>query len=259
MNSPLEPFGAAAYFMELVNEKGKARQTGVEKINGVSVNVLESPSDPQGKVRVWQDPITSLVWKVELALSDHEPERVIFEVKQFAIGKPPASEFSLPASCAGLPAPPRPPPPPAPADPDFVNAQLPSARFNGDCDVLFRVVREGSMEPVTTGFQVAVDTNIGSIEDYAKYAINAAANGRAVFSGGLSEVTSLLSNGALRIDHPPELFGVGAHFINGGDASTFIFRQCFASRTVLLLVVKNPAKPSEGVRWLWARSGKFAQ
>src|SRR5579872_5036384 len=113
------------------------------------------------------------------------------------------------------------------------------------------------METVA-GFHVAVDLTLNDIEDYAKYAILDDGSGRAIFSGGLGEMTDRIHDGELRIDHAPEMFGVGAHFNNGGGASTVIFRQCFASPTVLLMVIKDRDKPSEDVRWLWVKSGKFA-
>jgi len=37
-----------------------------------------------------------------------------------------------------------------------------------------------------------------------------------------------------------------------------IYRHCFAPQTVLLYVVKNPAKLSDGGDWLYVKSGKYA-
>ena len=52
--------------------------------------------------------------------------------------------------------------------------------------------------------------------------------------------------------HQPEMC------IRDSVASALIYRNCIAPQTVLLLVVKNPAKVTDGADWLWAKSGKFA-
>jgi hypothetical protein len=71
-------------------------------------------------------------------------------------------------------------------------------------------------------------------------------------------VTGQMRNGVLRIDNAPPQFDLEATFGNGGASSSLVHRQCFGPETVLLLVVKNPEKLSDGADLLWVKSGKFA-
>jgi hypothetical protein len=85
------------------------------------------------------------------------------------------------------------------------------------------------------------------------------ADGHVRFSGGgLHEVTAQIRNGVLRIDNVPPQFDLETAFGNAGSSSSLIYRHCFAPETVLLYVVKNPAKISDGGDWLWVKSGKYA-
>jgi hypothetical protein len=122
-----------------------------------------------------------------------------------------------------------------------------------------RVVRAGSMAPVTSGFQVAVDKTV-DLDHPASYQMRIGSGGRATFSsGGLKEVTSQLQNGVLHIDDAPLHFDLEMAFGNGGSSSALIHRQCFGPQTVLLYVVGNPDKLSDGTNyWLWVKSGKYA-
>jgi hypothetical protein len=126
------------------------------------------------------------------------------------------------------------------------------------CAVLFRVVKAGSMEPILSGFQVALDLNLAT-EPRPSYTIGLSREGRATFSGGgLHEVTSQMRNGVLRIDNPPDHFDLETASGNGGSGSALIYKQCFAPQTVLLYVVKDPDKLSDGGEFLWVKSGKYA-
>jgi hypothetical protein len=40
---------------------------------------------------------------------------------------------------------------------------------------------------------------------------------------------------------------------NGGSASALIYRQCFGAQPLLMMVLKNPAKLSDGVEWRWVK------
>jgi hypothetical protein len=44
-----------------------------------------------------------------------------------------------------------------------------------------------------------------------------------------------------------------------GSSSGLVYRHCFAPQTVPLMVVKNPAKISDGADLLWVKSGKYAK
>lgn len=106
-NLPFEPFGGTSeYLMKAVNEGDGARKSGVETIHGFAVTVFESAPNPNGRMKVWQDPLSGMVWKAEFAPGEDPRMHVIFEVKEFTIGKPAAAKFTLPAGCL-KPAPPK--------------------------------------------------------------------------------------------------------------------------------------------------------
>ncbi len=120
-------------------------------------------------------------------------------------------------------------------------------------------VRAGSMEPMTTGFQVAVDLTV-DLDHPASYKMGAGPGGKATFAGGgLKDLTSQLRNGVLRIDNAPEKFDVETAYSTGEFNGVLIYRQCFGPQTVLLHVVNDPAKLSDGGYWLWVKSGKYAK
>jgi hypothetical protein len=104
--------------MKAANEHESAHQTGTASINGVALKILETSGD-QEKMKIWHDPVTGLVWRAELIVPG-EPPHLIVELKSFTTGKPPASEFAIPASCSKLPAA---APKPPPADFNLANAE----------------------------------------------------------------------------------------------------------------------------------------
>jgi hypothetical protein len=246
-----DPFETSASLMKELAPLNP-RQTGTERVNGFATKVMETAPGPD-HAKIWVDTVSGLVVKAQVG------SQTLIEVKQLSLAKPAASVFALPAACASTP--------PTDAERiaaetggsagDFVNAMMPSASHNS-CSVLLRVVRAGTLQPITAGFQVAIDTNVNP-DHIPSYSSSEKANGHATFSGGtLHEVTAQLRNGALRIENAPPQFQVEAYFGNGGVASALIYRNCIAPQTVLLLVVKNPAKVTDGADWLWAKSGKFA-
>ena len=89
---------------------------------------------------------------------------------------------------------------------------------------------------MTSGFQVGADLQ---------------GNGR-------TDMTSRLRNGTLQLDNVPTVFDVNVRFPNGGESFGHIYRRCFAPQTVLLLIVKNPEKITDGADWRWAKSGKLS-
>ncbi len=141
--------------------------------------------------------------------------------------------------------------------PTFANA-IYGPGSKASCTVLFRVVKAGSMEPVSSGFQVALDRAV-DVDHPAHYVMGVSTEGILTYSGGgLHEVTTQLRNGVLRIDSVPSIFYLAVAFGKGGEAGGNMYRQCVAPETVLLYVVKNPGNLSDGGDFLWVKSGKYA-
>ena len=238
------------------------KQVGTEMLHGFAARIMEA-SDQGNTLRAWVDTKTGLVLKAQLT-QQGAPPRTILEVVSANFVPPPASVFAVPAVCAAAAA----TPPPLTEEEkiaaltggnpqDFVKAIYGPGSKNS-CTVLSRVVKAGSMEPILSGFQVAVDLNLAN-EPQPSYTIGLSREGRATFSGGgLYEVTSQMRNGVLRIDGAPDHFDLETAFGNGGSGSALIYKQCFAPQTMLLYVIKNPDKLSDGGEFLWVKSGKYA-
>ncbi len=113
------------------------------------------------------------------------------------------------------------------------------------------------MEPVRTGFQVALDLTSGL--ESPKEEFSEEVNGRLHFlHGALREVTGELRDGVLAIPNPPPLFRVYVHAPGAAGGEALIYRQCFGPETVLLVVIA-PQKPglpdlSKQAHWLWVKS-----
>jgi hypothetical protein len=256
-----DPFSpdSIATAAELAQQNAKA--AGTETVNGFATKVFEI--EQPAKIKLWVESKYGLVVKMQMTQAGGQPQ-IVSEIKQLSLAAPPASTFVLPADCAATAA--------APGIPteseriaaetggnaaDFVNAGTGPGSQNS-CTVLFRVVHAGSMEPIATGFQVAVDPTV-DIQHPASYTMGVGADGHVRFSGGgLHEVTAQIRNGVLRIDNVPPQFDLETAFGNAGSSSSLIYRHCFAPETVLLYVVKNPGKISDGGDWLWVKSGKYA-
>ena len=252
-----DPFGSID---DLVGQATK--QVGTETVLGFAAKVVEASG--QGMtIRAWVDTKTGLVLKAQLSQGGAVPKTII-EVKDASLAPPPASLFKVPANCAAEAA--APPPPteeekiaalPGGNPQDFINA-IYGPGSKDSCTVVFRVVKAGSMEPITSGFQVAVDMNLAH-EGRPSYTIGLSREGHATFTGGgLREVTSQIRNGVLRLDGVPDHFDLETAFGSGGSGSALIYKQCFAPQTVLLYVVTNPDKLSDGAEFLWVKSGKYA-
>jgi hypothetical protein len=250
-----DPFETSASLMQDIG-KANPKATGSETVNGFASKVMEADVQGAGKVKVWIDNQYGMVVKAQVGTL------TIIEVKQLKVGKPPAAALVLPAACASAP-----PPPPTEAERiaaetggdvgDFVNA-ISAAPSPNSCSVVFRVVKAGTMQPVAPGFQLAIDTSIDP-DHMPAYSTGISTAGHATYSGGaLREVTAQMRNGAYRLDNAPAHFYAQANFGTAGEASAVIHRACVGPQTVLLLVVKNPAKLGEGADWLWVKSGKFA-
>jgi hypothetical protein len=245
-----DPFAMSAGLMKELAPQ-HPHQTTTEKLNGFDTQVMETEGDE--KTTFWLDTTFGLVVKVQTG------DRTVFEITQMSLLKPAPSLFALPAMCASAP--------PTESERiaaetggkpgDYANALM-IAPSPAACSVTLRVVRAGTMEPITSGFQIAVDREV-KVDHMAAYSTAEGADGHATFSGGaLHDVTAQMKNGVLRIADAPPQFQVVAWFGHAGSASGLIYRNCSSPESALLLVVKNPAKIGEGADWLWAKSGKFA-
>jgi hypothetical protein len=82
------------------DDASKMHQVGTETVAGLEAKVMEL-AGPQGqKVKVWVDKKYGLMLKMGSPGKNSHPE-IELEVKSFTVGKPPASVFAMPASCAG--------------------------------------------------------------------------------------------------------------------------------------------------------------
>jgi hypothetical protein len=240
--------------------KQNPRLLGTGTIHGMTAKILEA-SDPDHKTKVWVDTKSGLLLKA-LSIPANGAPQTILEVTEVSYSTPPDSLFDIPANCAAAAAAPRIPTEAETIaaltgdDPkNFVKAIYGPGSANS-CTMLFRVLKAGSMEPIISGFQVALDLNQ---ETAPSYTIGLSSDGHSTFSGGgLREVTSQLQNGQLRIDDIPEHFNLELTFGEAGSSSALIYRQCFAPQTTLLYLLKNPEKISDGGDWLWVKSGKYA-
>jgi hypothetical protein len=254
-----DPFAMSAE-LNADMSKQQARPAGAATVNGIATKMFESQT-PQGNATAWLEEKYGLIVKLTMGQSTGQPQTII-EVKRFSAAKPPASVFAVPSVCGEAAKAPR---TPTEAEQiaadtggsaqDYSSAILGPASKNS-CAAVLKVVRAGSMEPLTSGFQVAVDTTL-DLQHPPHYTIGIGSNGRNTFSGGgLHEVTGQMHNGQLRIENLPSAFQIELTFGKAGDASALIYRQCFAPQTTLLFVVKNPDKLSDGGHWLWAKSGQ---
>jgi hypothetical protein len=257
-----DPFASAAEVAGQLSEI-HATQVGSESIAGFATKKMEGAlPNNQGKVTVWVDAKYGLVMRQVMA-GPSGPAMTMVDIKSVTVGAPAASVFAAPASCGGA----------VKALPmtdddriaketggkasDFAMATMPPPSTTA-CSASIRVVRAGTMQTITSGYQIAVDTTV-DLNHPAAYTMGVGAAGKATFSGGgLHEITGQLVNGMVKLANVPEHFDVELAFGNAGSASALLYRQCSRPETVLLFVVKNPAKLSDGGDWLWAKTGPYA-
>jgi len=229
-----DPYAMAADLMgEMTKQHGQ--KSGSDVINNVPVDVYEAAISG-GKAKVWFDAKSKLVMRMQMAEAG-APLKTVLEVTKVTMTPPPASLFVVPASCTAAAAA---APPPQKIALDFVKAIMPPAAKGGSCSVIFRVMKGDpadatSLTPVTAGFKM----QMGATAD-----------------APLQDVSAQVRNGVYRIDNAPEVFNLGVDF-NGGGSFGLIYRQCISPQTVLLLIVKNPAKVTDGADWFWVKSDKF--
>jgi hypothetical protein len=122
------------------------------------------------------------------------------------------------------------------------------------CDVRFSFVRAKTLEPLTDGFQFAIDTEIDVTQPMADYRTEVNADGRWTFGGGhLRELTGDFKDGALLVRNAPKYFHVEAAFGPGHTSSATIQRRCAGLTTRLVYVVDNPDAGVDGGDWLWVK------
>jgi hypothetical protein len=187
----------------------------------------------------------------------------LVEVKQLSLEKPAASLFALPASCktAVAKAPPMTQEQQVAADTgiknpqDYANAIMPPRSGSpSSCTALFKIVRAGTMEPITNVAAIGVDLDQNSTGGYT---MGSGANGSHFVGGTIKDMTSQYRNGVLRIDNVPPHFMIDVEFTGNSSANALIYRQCMQPQSVLLMVVKNPQNIADGkTQWLWSKTGR---
>lgn len=256
-----DPFTSSA---ELSDELSKSQATdlGAETVNGLQAKVQQATTD-EGVFKVWLDPKTGLILKLQMTPKTGGPATILSEVKQISLAKPAASEFILPPSCAAVASAPR-----VPTEEERFAAETGDNAYNltnaniappsqNSCTVLIRPVQAVTMQPIT-GFQVAIDRNY-NMDHPPSYNFGIGVDGHMTFAGGsIQELTSQVRNGVLRVDNPPSVFDIEVGFGKAGSISAVVYRKCAAPQTVLLCVIKNAAKVSDGYDWIWVKSGKFS-
>jgi hypothetical protein len=222
----------------------QATKVGTETVSGMAATVMTTGTGADA-MKAWIDTKYGLL--VRLEDSKHA---TVVEVTELTIAKPAASVFALPAACAAVASKPLPETAAqriaaetgGSAD-GYANAIYPPASSPDSCGVDVKIVHAGTLEPITSGFRAGLDLDQSS-------------KGGSLGVGTNKDVTSQFRNGVLALDGVPPHFTMDIEFGEGGAAFALIYRQCFLPRTVLMLVVKNPAKLSDGADWLWVKSGK---
>jgi hypothetical protein len=254
---------------DLVNHG--AKQVASETIRGYAARVWEIPAGPSGTMKAWVDSKSSLILKAQM-IPPTGPPVTMFEVTDVNLTPPPTSVFAIPARCSAAAAA-SPPASAAPMRPPGEAEEI--AALTGDdgtgylngiygpgsgssCTMVFRVVRAGTMEPVTTSFQVAADLDV-TTEPPPHYDIHMSRDGHTTFAGGgLHEIVSPTRNGVFSINNIPAQFEMDIEFGDHGSATANLYRQCFSPKTVLLYVVKDLSDITKGGDWLWVKAAKYA-
>jgi hypothetical protein len=255
-----DPFAMTAELSAQIDQ-GKLKVTGAQIIDGILTKIYTG-GEAQSSMKVWFDQKDGLVMRALFGPASG-PMQTLVDIKKVSLAAPPAGVFVLPAACAQVHR--------APTEAELIAAETGDSAANfvnaiygpgskNSCTVVLRVVRAGTMAPITTKIQVAIDTSY-DMEKPPHYEFGMGRDGSQSFAGGgIREITNQVRNGMVRIDNPPAYFNLGVNLMKPGTGAGMglIYRQCFAPQTVLLYVVKNPDQPSEGGDWLWAKAGKYA-
>lgn len=247
-----DPFEASVQLLALV-AKGNPKKLETATVNGFQTQISEiSDVAGMGHGKIWVDEKNNLLvrWVSQPATGG---EKVLWDLKSVKRERPEASLFVLPTECSSVVVPPSPEQEIATDTGgkvgDYLDAKIGPASTER-CQVLFKVVQKGTMQQVTSGFQVAVDTSVGPAG--RDYHTDIDQEGVAKFTGGsIHELTKQLKNGSLRLVNPPETFLVSVNFPHGYDVDGPIFRRCFGQETTLILLVDETHKP---LHWLWVKT-----
>jgi hypothetical protein len=256
-----DPFAGSAQ-ISADRDLQNAKQVDTATILGFTAKVFEADM-PIAKAKFWIETESGLLLKLQWTPLNGAT-RTVIEVTEASLSAPPASIFTPAPGCAGVTV--------SPGGPtealrifaetgsnpqDFVKATTGPGSSNS-CTMLLRVARAGTLAPVTSGFEVALDLTV-DLDHPANYTTGVSTTGHSTFSGGaLHAVTDQLRNGVLLVENIPQQFDLEIVFGKGGSSSALIYRHCAGPQTVLLYVVKNPDKLSDGGDWLWVKSGKYA-
>jgi hypothetical protein len=124
-----------------------------------------------------------------------------------------------------------------------------------DCSVLLKIVKAGTMEPITAGVQVGIGSG-NAAEHLIQYGQGALSHTGVL--RGMYEILPSVRDGAFRIGHVPMEFTLATSFGVAGNLRSIVYLQCFAPETTLLLVVRNPARIADGAQLLWVKTGQYA-
>jgi hypothetical protein len=131
----LDVISGAADIQKELTAKGPMKQVGTETVNGFAANVMEFTSpDTNGKIWIAQKG----GFPVKIVFIDKAGKATTFiEVKQLSFAQPPASAFTLPASCASAQL----PPPPATPGPNVTTVTLEKiGNYTGACPAHLKMV-----------------------------------------------------------------------------------------------------------------------
>jgi hypothetical protein len=245
-----DPFAdSAAIGTQLAKQKPSA--VGSDTVAGTETQVWTIAS-ADGGARLWIEPKSGLVMKWAVTRPNAAPQ-IILQVESFSTAPPPTALLDPPAACrqasteskgVHLTT------VPAGGAQGIANATVPPASAHS-CTALLRVVRLGSMTPLASGYQIAIDRAIDPAHP-ASYRVGLEADGHADFAGGkLIEQTAAIRNGILRIADVPPQMHVELCFGKAGCNAAQIYRHCAAPEATLVFAVHNPARLSEGGDWYW--------
>lgn len=127
--------GSADLMKEMSGPNDKSRQVGTETLNGIPAKVVEITS-PEGNAKVWFSQAGNYPIKI-VSIAKDGKETTMLEVKQLSFARPPASAFTLPASCASAQL----PPPPAKPGPNVTALTLEKiGNYIGPCPAHIKMV-----------------------------------------------------------------------------------------------------------------------
>jgi hypothetical protein len=256
-----DPFDATSELNEGI-AKGLFKSTGTVTMNGFATE-LYTGNVSGATEKIWFDRKDNLVVHVEASMPGGQP-MTMANVTKLSLNPPPASLLTLPASCAGVKAPPT--PGELIADETGDNAANYESGASGpgsknSCSVVLRTVEAGTMTPITH-IQVAIDTQYNQDDPTPPHYVFGVRNdGTSTYAGGhVREITNAVHNGAVSLGTPPPYFMLGVNLIHPGHGADLglVYRKCFAPTQVLLYVVRDYGKSTESGDYLWVKSGKYA-